>query len=483
MNKDLYENIIKIKNDSRNSTDYKYKEIAISDNKLCLVFIEDITSSDRINDYILKSISYLIENKISLTFKNLVKYFKNIVPGNEINQINDFDDLYKYLHNGSTIIIFDNYEIALAVETKAKLDRGINTPTVEQSISGPKDSFNENYKTNLGLIRKRIKTNNLVVDEKIIGKETKTRVNILYMKNIIEPKLLEDIKSSLDKINIDGILDSGDIGELISTSNGSFPVIESTERPDLTTKALLGGKVCIMVENSPNVLLIPTFFIDFFHNPEDNYQKSKNITFIRIIRLIAFVLSILTPALYIAVTTYNHEAIPTSLLINFAAQRANVPFPAIIEAIGMSLVFEILRESDIRMPNQMGSAIGILGAIVLGDAAVTAGIVSPIMVIVIAITAISGLIFSHVIIVNAIRWWRIVFMIFATVLGMPGMILCGFLFIMILASMDSFGKPYLYPFAPFNIKMINDTFVKFNSKKLNKRNPLLTDINYTRKRP
>lgn len=302
------------------------------------------------------------------------------------------------------------------------------------------------------------------------------------MDNIIEEDLLNNIKDKLNKINIDGIIDSTYISELINTNNSVFPTIETSERPDTVCMALLEGKICVLVENSPYALIIPTFFQDMFHASEDNYQNPKNVTFTRLIRYIAFILAILTPAFYIAVTTYNHETIPNTLLINFASQRDGVPFPAIIEALGLTLVFEILRESDIRMPHLSGTAISILGAIVLGDAAVAAGIVSPIMVIVIAISAISSLMFSHIGMVNAIRLWRIIFMLLATCFGIIGIFFAIFILLIDICSINSFGKPYLYPFTPFNKRFAEEAIIKKGIKKETKRMPLLTNKNYTRSR-
>ena len=356
----------------------------------------------------------------------------------------------------------------------------IDTPKTEQTISGPKDSFTENYNINIGLIRKRIKSKDLILEEFTIGNLTNTKVGILYMDNIVLEELLNEVRKKLNEINIDGIIDASYITEILSSKNIVFPLITETERPDLATMSLLEGKVLIAVDNSPYMVIIPTFFSDLFSAPEDYYQRSKNVTFTRIIRITAFLLAILLPAFFIAITTYNHETIPLTLIINFAAQRQGVPFPSIIEALLMILIFEILRESDIRMPSLGGSAISILGAIVLGDAAVSAGIVSPIMVIVVATSAMCSLMFSHISMVNAIRFWRIIFMLFSTILGLPGLYFCIFLFVIYLSSLKSFGKPYLYPFAPFNFQGIKDTLFKQNIKNINKRNPLLTNKNIIR---
>lgn len=472
--KDINKIVEKIKEDYKNSVDLSFRILEFNNDKLLLIFNQSTTDSEYINDFIIRPITMNKKkkklNKFSLIY--------DVIEGSNIKDVLNYDDLYNYLGNGFCIVIYNSKSIA--IEARSNLSRGINQPITEQTISGPKDAFSENYMTNVGLIRKRIKSNNLVLDEVIVGRETKTKIGIFYMDNIVEDNLLNYIKDKLNSIDIDGILDSSYIAQLISNSNSAFPTVENTERPDLVCMELLNGKISILIENSPYALIIPTFFIDLFHSPEDYYQIPKNVTFTRIIRLISFIIAVALPAFYIAITTYNHETIPITLIVNFASQSYGVPFPTIIEALGMTLVFEILRESDIRMPSNSGSAISILGAIVLGDAAVTAGIVSPIMVIVIATSSICSLMFSHVSMVNAIRLWKIIFMLFATFFGVLGVIMAMFLLVIELCSLNSFDKPYLYPVVPLNPKFLNDTFILKRFKKRQRRNPLLTDSNYKR---
>lgn len=475
---DLEKNINKIKSDYNNSIDISFRDIILFNTKISLVYNSSLCDNKIVNDFILKNISNL--EKENIKKDDIINVLYNTIPSVEIEKIKNFENIYEKLGNGFVIILFDKKKESLAIEAKKELSRAIEQPVVEQAILGPKDSFNENYLDNIGLIRKRIKTNNLIVEEKIIGKETKSKVGILYMKNIIEQELLDSVKEKLDKIDVDGIIDSNYIKEYIESKNNVFTLIYPTERPDVAVMNLLKGKICIIVENSPGVLIIPTFFTDLFNASEDYYQKSKNVIFTRIIRYISFFIAIVLPAFYIAITTFNHETIPESLLINFALQREGVPFPAFVEALGMTLIFEILRESDIRMPSLSGSAISILGAIVLGDAAVAAGIVSPIMVIVVAVSAICSLMFTGQAMVNGIRFWKLLFMIFATTAGIPGVTFCGFIFIIMMASLKSFGKPYLWPFAPFNLNFAIKSIFKKDIKNDNLRNPLLTDDNLKR---
>ena len=473
--------IDRLKKDTNNATDIIYKEIKIEDKIITIIYSEVLTSSEIISYSILKDISYIIEKNL---FKNedLFSYLYNNLPGHNRERINDYKDFISKLFNGFTIIYLSDNEV-FCFETKAQLDRGINTVDSELSIRGPKDSFTENFNKNFGLIRRRIKSEALWHDEFVVGKQTKTKVAVCYMNNIAEKKLINHVTSKIKKINIDGIIDSGYLKKYLVEKNSIFPTIITTERPDLVSMALLEGKCCVIVDNSPYVLIMPCFFIDLFHTPDDYYQKAINITFIRIIRILAFLISIFIPAYYIAITAHNHDSVTTDLLLNFLAQRSTVPFPALVEALIMTISFEILRESDMRMASTMGTAVSILGGLVLGDAAVSAGIISPIMIIVVAISAISGLAFTSIELTSAIRFWRIFLMLLAAMLGIYGIFLGLILLVTKLASINSFEMPYLAPFAPFIKEEQKDAILKINGgNKIKKRNPLLTTKNKIRGR-
>ena len=261
--------IERIKKDFNNSSDIIFRKIKVKNTYVLLVFNNTVTKSDNINDFILKRLTSL---KKRITRDSIYNHLENEIPENIIENIKDRDDLYTKISSGFTILMFEKGR-PFAVETKQDLSRGVSEPLTEQTISGPKDAFTENYQTNIGLIRKRIKNNNLTIKNYTIGKQTKTKVAIIYMDNIVENKLVDEITKKLEKIDIDGILDSTYIRECIEDKHSVFPTIETTERPDSASIALLDGKVCIMVENSPYLLVIPTFFSDLFHASEDNYQS------------------------------------------------------------------------------------------------------------------------------------------------------------------------------------------------------------------
>ena len=253
-----------------------------------------------------------------------------------------------------------------------------------------------------------------------------------------------------------------------------FPTIKRCERPDLISESLLEGKVIIITDNSPDVLILPTFFIDFFHMSDDYYQKSFNTSFIRIVRLFAFIISIVLPSYYVAITTWNVNFIPINLLVNFIGQRSSVPFPAFLESFIMIISFEILRESDLRIPSTQGTAISILGGLVLGDAAVSAGIISPIMIIVVAISAISGMVFQSMEVVNAIRFWRFILIILSSIIGLYGIFIGIILIIINITDTKSIDEDYLYPLAPINFEEQKDGFIRIRDK-IRKRNPVISD--------
>lgn len=456
----------KIVNDIRKrlpSKDYIYKKIKIDKKELYLIFNEVLCSGDEINESILKRLTLLNHKNFDL---------ENKLPANNIKIIKK-DEIVSYVNKGFVVCLTG--EVIFAIEEKQKLERGITTIESELSLNGPKDSFSESFNTNLGLIRRRIKSEELWWDEVTLGKSTETKVGILYMNNIVDKDLVEKVKARLNLIDIDGIIDSSYLKDNLENNNSFFPTISSTERPDKVAMSLLEGKVAIIVDMSSYVLILPNFFIDFFHTVDDYYQKSINVTFIRCIRILAFFISIFIPAYYIAVTTYNQNSIFLSLLLLLKAQRTAVPFPAIVEALFMIISFEILRESDLRMSSTTGSAISILGGLILGDAAVSAGIMSPIMIIVIAISSIAGFVFTSIELVNAIRLYRIIFLLLATVLGVYGIYLGAIYLLYKLITLTSFDKPYLAPFSPFIKNEMNDAIYKRDNKGEKTRNPLLTN--------
>lgn len=474
MSNELNNIIETIKKETNNNEDYVYRKKTINKETIYIIYNEPLTDSNKISDFIIRSLDS-IDYKYGKKNKELYNTIINDINNFKVIEITTYKDICYYLNYGFTILVFPNNKY-LALETKRNLSRSISEPSTEKTLRGSMDSFVDELKTNIGLVRKRIKNNNLWTISNDIGKYTKTRTTIMHINGICKKELVDTVTKKLKEIDIDGITSSGNIKNLIEKENKSvFPTIQTTQRPDKVAKALLKGKIAILVDNDSYALILPTSLNDYFLSAEDSSGKSINVTFTRLIRYTAYFISLLTPALYIAITTYNQELLPTDLLISFASQRQSVPFPAFFEAFIMIISFEILRESDLRIPSFSSSALSIVGALILGEAAVNAGIVSPIMIIVIALTAISALLFPEPEIINGLRWYRLLFMLGASFLGIIGVVLTFIFFLLNLSSLESFGIPYLTPFAPTNKPELKNSIIKFPTKLLNKRERYLTN--------
>ena len=471
MLKNIEEVVKKLKSETNYLDDIIYRKKYIGKKSVYIIYNEPLTSSDKISDFIIRSL-----NKQKRLFNfNLYDRIKNNISNFKVKEVTTFEEVCFYLHKGFTVILVENENRALVLETKAALNRSVGSPQVENTIRGSRDSFVEDFQTNLGLIKKRIKTNDLWINKMCIGKYTNTNVGILYINGVVKKDLVDEVKRRLKKIDISGIVSAGTIKNLITEEKTKLPTVLTTERPDVVSNALLQGKVAILIDTTPFVIILPALLDDFFKTMEDQYGKSSNVTFSRILKSIAFLISILTPAIYISLITYNQEMVPTDLLVNFATQRDGVPFPAFVEALMMVLSFEILRESDLRVPASSGSALSIVGALILGEAAVNAGIVSPIMIIIVAITAISSLPFNEYELINALRYYRLFFMFGAVLMGIIGVVVVLLFFIIKLCSMESFGKPYLMPLVPTSLIGLKNSIVKFSVKKQDKRSEYLSN--------
>ena len=440
------------------SSDYITDSIICDGVSIDYYYNETLVDSRSLNDYIL--------SKLLLLKKSQLKQLDHYLPFCHVIQITN-KDISSYLNNGFVILKINKI---YACELRSNLDRGVQMIESELSLGGSKDSFSEFYNTNLGLIRRRIKSDSLKVKDMCLGKYTKTKVGILYMDSICKMDLVYHIEKCLNRITIDGILDSSYLKYSLESKYQLFPTIIQTERPDRCSMALLEGKVVIIVDNSPYALILPSFFIDFFHTADDYFQKSFHTSFIRLIRVFAFLISIFTPAIYISITTRNYHWVPLPLLLMLKAGRTFVPFPAYVEAVFMIVCFEILRESDLRMSSTSGSAVSILGGLILGDAAVAAGIVSPIMIIVIAISSIAGLVFSSIELVNALRTYKIFLLFLGTLFGLYGVLIGTIHLIFQIFHTEIFG----YSYFSLDKNELRDSVIKLDSD-VRKRNSKLTD--------
>ncbi|MBE4907335.1 spore germination protein [Bacillus luteolus] len=458
-----------IKKDIGHSSDIIFREVEIGkekQTKIAIIYADGLVDRQFIHEFILNPLMLSIrETELndsigpSISISELMKQY-SLTTG-ELKFVYDYESVNQSVLSGDTVIILDGEVRGFSVGTRGWEGRSVEEPSTEQVVRGPKDGFTENIRTNTALIRRRIRDKNLVYENFQIGKRSKTDVTIGYLKDIADKKIVQEIRERLDRIDIDLILEGGYIEEFIQDETYSpFPTIYNTERPDVVAAGLMEGRIVILVDGSPFVLLVPALFNHFMQSSEDYYQRPDISTMIRILRYTAFLLSLLVPSAYIAVTTFHQEMLPTALLISLSAQREGVPFPAVIEALIMEVTFEILREAGLRMPRAIGSAISIVGALVIGQAAVEAGLISATMVIVVSFTAICSFVIPKFNMSIATRMLRFGFMILAATFGLFGIIL-GLLFMVLhLSSLRSFGVPYLAPFAPTIASDLHDTIYR-----------------------
>lgn len=451
-----------INNTFKDTPDLVKRKIKYAFSSVHIYYIETICSSEQVNNFILKN----------LTNPNSHRRFKDILAGPNFKEIN-LNKLEFYLYNGFTVLVYRNK--IYAIETKASLDRSVTSPLVEQDLYGAKDALLENYQKNIGLIKRRLKSSHLKTKEYKLGRFTQTSTGVLYIDNITDMSLVKRIDALLNKIDTDSVIDVGELKQFLTMDKGNvFPPTKLTERPDVIVKALLDGKLVIVMDTSPFAIILPAVLADFINPISDKYLYQRNANNLKILRMICFFLTIFTPAIYIAIITYNQETIPASLLTNFISQNEGIPFPATIETFFMIFICEMLRESDIRFPSNFSSSISILGALILGDAAVSANIVSPIMIIITSLTFISSMIFSNVELSGAIRIWRFIAMIIASFYGLYGVALAFIFFIVSLSSYSSFGLPYTFPVVPFSLPYLKETLYESDIHDNKKRSPYLT---------
>lgn len=428
-----------------------------------LIFLEGMVDKNEINNTILKPLMYDIQwtgSRNPLNNHDINEISRTLIAVGDTRIVDTIKDVAGSVLNGDSILLVEGSDQALVVSSKGWESRGVSEPKTELVVRGPREAFVESIRINTVLLRRRIQDPNLVIENFIIGKRTRTNVSLAYIKGIVKPSLIKEVKIRLNRIQTDAILESGYIEQFIEDAPFSpFATVGNTERPDVVAAKLLEGRAAIFVDGTPFVLTVPLLFVESFQVAEDYYSRPYYVSIIRNIRFISFLISVLGPAVYVALTSYHQNMLPTPLLITMAASREGTPFPSIVEALGMGIVFEILREAGIRLPRPVGQAISIVGALVIGESAVSAGIIGAPMVIVVALTAIASFVVPAYADVSAIG--RIALLLLAGVLGAFG-ILMGLLGGLIhLASLRSFGIPYLSPFSPPDSRGFNDTLFRF----------------------
>lgn len=437
--------------------------------KALLLYIDGMVDAQILNDFVLEPlmmrnknnlfdneqnriISEAVSNNITVRKVkkfNLAEYIEScLVPQNSIKQSNSFDEIFSGVNSGNCALFVDTLNIALDIDVKGFKQRGISKPENEIVIKGSHEAFVENIRTNTSLLRRFSNNENLVIESLEVGKITKTKCAVCYMRNIANGDLIAEVKYRINNLEIDSLLSSGQLEQLISDNNSlGLPKAISTERPDNAVQHLLEGRVVVLVNGSPYALILPSIMIDFLTSPEDRNLKSIFANFLRGIRIISAFFALLLPGLYVSITSFHIEILPTELLYSILAARESVPFPVIFEILIMEISFEIIREASLRVPSAIGSTIGIVGALVIGQAAVSAGIVSPILIIIVAITALSSFAIPDYSFSFHLRLFRFLFILLGYAAGFLGIGTGLFVYISIICDMESFGVSYSTPYS------------------------------------
>ena len=380
--------------------------------------------------------------------KNLVDFIYNsLIPQNSVDKVTDFSDVYSAINMGNCMLFVDSLDTAFNLDVKGFKQRSIDSPSNEVVVRGSQEAFVENIRTNTSMIRRLVNNENLVMETLTVGQITKTQISIGYIKSLANEDLVAEVRYRINNLSVDYLISSGQLEQLIQDSPESlFPQMVATERPDKVSNFLLEGRVVIVVNGSPYVLVAPGVFVDFITSPEDLNLKYQFSNLEKIIRLLAIFLSLLLPGIYIAVTNYHQELIPTELLFTIAAARESVPFPTFVEILLMEVSFELIREAGLRVPTPLGSTIGIVGALILGEAAVSASLVSPVLIIIIAITGICSFSIPDFSLNFTFRIYRFVYIILGYMAGFLGISFGVFIQLAIMCKLKSFGSPYINPY-------------------------------------
>lgn len=464
------ENVFLIKDILGDSVDLAKREFifhAHTDIRMVCFFTDGLVNTqevEKVLDVAYYKTSQLIVNSEVGPIKQDItkKIIENLILHPSSKPIKKVDDAIFDILSGNTIFFIDGTKEAFSVSTRGWDTRSVDEPVGEQVVRGPRDGFTENIRSNTALVRRRIRDPLFRIEGMKIGKKSQTDINIAYLKGTVKEDVLKEVKSRLEKIKIDAILESGYIEELIEDSPLSpFPTIQSTERPDKVASSILEGRIAIFVDNTPFVLVVPAYFWQFLQASDDYYSRYYTATFYRIIRYIAFVISLTLPSIYVMLGSFHQEMIPTPLALTIASGREIVPFPVLLEAIIMETAFELMREAGLRMPKPVGSAVSIVGSLIIGQAAVQAGFVSPFMVIVVALTGIASFAIPNYAASFSIRLIRFPLLVASGTMGLLGFAACFFILAIHAISIRSFGEPYLAPATPFKPSDQKDTLIRF----------------------
>lgn len=472
----LEQNLSFIKNVTANSSDLIIKTGMVCGNRIAVITCEGMTSTDTLAQLIYNKLNHL-GNEEKMPPDNLLAHFFEVyMIAAEQLDITDFDDLILKYQSGFGIILIDGCARAIGIGIQGYKSRGIDEPSSELNVRGSREGFCEVIRTNMALIRRRIKSPTLVFDLQSIGSRSRTDICLCYISDKVSPKLLENVRERLKSVDLNTILESGYIQPYFEGKGGwFFSECGTCERPDTFAAKLYEGRVGILVDGTPFALVVPHLFIESFQTLDDYTQKPFYALFIRAVRLFAYFLTIFLPGAYVAVASYNPEMLPSALILNLAAAEQTAPFSLMFECLFIHFMYEILREAGIRLPRPIGHAIGVVGGIVIGDITVNAGLVGAPMVLIVALSGLCSFVVPTQYEKTVVL--RFIYIIAGGVFGLYGLMVLAGAVIIKMCSLSTYGIPYMAPISPFSPKATRDMFVRAGWKKLAKSNIVLQDLN------
>ncbi len=461
----LADNLVLLRNIFGKNADFVLREFNFGEEEkmqAALLYFDGLVDKRIVNESVIRPLMYdsrfFAPRELKRAQKMEYLQEKMVAVGG-VKVVTTIDELLDNCLYGDTILLIDGFAEALSLNTKGWVNRGVEEPKTEAVVRGPREGFTETLGLNTSLLRRKICHPDLIIEGVQLGEKTKTKVCLAYLKGVVSADLLKEVKTRLQRIETDAILESGYLEEFIEDAPYSpFATVANSERPDNVAAKILEGRVAILVDGTPMVLTVPMLLAESFQSPEDYYSRPYYVSFVRTLRYLSFFITITAPAIYVALTTFHQELLPTPLLMTMAAAREGTPFPALVEAIIMMIIFEILREAGIRLPRPIGSAISIVGALVIGEAAVSAGLVGAPMIIVISLTAIASFVVSAQ--ADAATILRLFLMIVTGFMGAFGFFVFLLALLIHLAALRSFGVPYFAPFAPLNLQGLKDTIIR-----------------------
>lgn len=431
----------------------------------CSIYYESLIQGQVIN-YMKTALQDLVTHEVGpgteILPQDVIDFFEHKgVSEKKAELLDDLDSAIDQITYGNIVIFFNTWNKALVYKSLQIETRQITEPTNESVVQGPRESTVESLPKNIGLLRMRVNSPKFKIESLSTGGVTRTQVVIGYIDDAVDPELLAEFKSRMELIKQAEILETSFVEQLIEDSTWSpFPQHRYTERPDVAVAAMLDGKIAVLVQGTGSILLCPGLFTEFFQSSEDYYQRTIYSTMVRWLRVVAFIIALTLPSTYIAYTTYHPELVPTVLLLAIIDTREGIPMPAFLEALLMEFFFELLREAGVRLPKPIGSAVSIVGALVIGEAAITAGIASPIMVVIVALTGIASFAIPQYNIAIALRILRFPLMLCAAMMGGFGVMICFLLILLHLCQLRTLGQPYLAPLAPLRITQLRDVIIR-----------------------